>query len=68
MMYQDMSGEFGHKNRFMGAKLRNAVLHAEARRVDRAKLYRGERLGIVAKPRKPKRKGHHGWRQRTITG
>lgn len=67
-MYLDMSGEFGHKNRFMGAKLRNAMLHDDARAVDRAKLYRGERLRLVAKSRKPKRKGHHGWRQRTITG
>lgn len=67
-MYQDMSGVFGHKNRFQGAKLRNAIIHAEARAVDRAKLYRGERLRLKAKPRRPKRQGHHGYRLRSISG
>ena len=65
-MHHDMSHVFGHKNRFMGAKLRNAAIHAEARVVDLAKLFRGERLRLKAKPRRPKRKGHHGWRQHAI--
>ncbi len=53
------------KTRFTQAKLRNCMIHAEARAVDRAKQYRGEKLRIKAKPRKPKRKGHHGWRHQT---
>ena len=54
------------KTRYSQSKIRNAMLHAEARAVDRAKLFRGERLGLKLRPRKPKRKGHHGWRQRSI--
>lgn len=65
-MHHDLSEYFGHKDRFKGAKLRNAMIAAEARVVDRAKLYRGEQLRLKAPKRKPKRKGHHGWRQSHI--
>lgn len=56
----------GYKFRYQAARLRNANRKSEARVVDRAKLFRGERLRLKAKPRRPKRKGHHGWRQQAV--
>lgn len=52
---------FSYKNRYRGAKLRNRDIHAEARLVDRLKLYR-EVQGMLKIRKRPKRKGHHGWR------
>ena len=65
-MHPDQLEHFDQKNRFKRAKMRNAQRKQDARAVDRAKLYRGERLRLKAKPRRPKRKGHHGWRTTAI--
>ena len=62
-MYLDIGSG---KTRFTQAKMRNGIIHEEARAVDRAKLYKGNNGMLKFKPRKPKRKGHHGWRLRSI--
>lgn len=54
------------KTRYSQAKLRNAAIKQESRQVARALQFRGERLRVKAKPRRPKRKGHHGWRFKSI--
>jgi len=51
-----------HKFRSGRAKMRNAFRKAAARLVDRLKMYRG--FHGMLKLKRPKRRGHHGWRSK----
>lgn len=61
-MHPNAIEHFDSRFRYGRAKMRNAFRKAEARLVDRLKQYRGLRGMLKIKSRKPKRKGHHGWR------
>ena len=60
-MHPDAIQHFDSRFRYGRAKMRNAFRKAEARLVDRLKQYRGVH-GMLKIRKRPKRKGHHGWR------